>query len=400
MLSNQILMSRIRTSIVLACYCLLLFLGFDFIYSTFAFGVSGEVRDTPFRTQDARYSHDLTPNFEGFDTWGLARYKFYTNSLGFRDASTRTVSLKPSTYRTLLIGDSFTEGVGVPFEQSFAGLLVSAGQRQHNRIEFLDAGVVSYSPVIYYKKIKTLLAAGLAFDEVVVFLDLSDITDEATSYFCFDDDPKYDAYKVNCPAPGAPRQLSIPLAPPPTFRGRLKAHFVVTARSLAMFNSWTDSLRGLHKQFAVYRSLRADWTIPTMEVGHKYDPLGIEGGIARARNNMQALADLLAAHHIPLTVALYPWPPQLELNDRNSRQRAIWREFCAKNCKSFIDLFPVFFAFKDAHQDWYERLFVEGDVHYSAEGNRLVYQNVADRLLNNPTGQPAADAESRAKESR
>ncbi len=377
-------MSRARTALFVACYCLALFLTFDFIYSTF---VLGATKDPPFRVQDARYSHDLLPNFSGFDSWGVTRYPFFTNSLGFRDASVRSVPLKANIYRTLLIGDSFTEGVGVPFEQSFAGLLARAGVQQKDPIEFLDAGVVSYSPVLYYKKIKTLLASGLNFDEVVVFIDLSDITDEATSYFCFDDDAKYDQYKVGCEPPDTPPRLRE--RPRKLIRDWLNTHFVVTTRSLALFNSWTDTVRGMHKDYAVHRSFRADWTLPHVDLGHRLDPLGVEGGITRARHNMQALADLLAARHIPLTVVVYPWPPQLELNDRNSRQRVIWRDFCKVNCRQFIDLFPPFFAFKDAHPDWYERLFVEGDVHYAAEGNQLVFDNVKGDLLNREGGNQA-----------
>ena len=376
-------MSRARTCLLVACYCLFLFIAFDFIYSTF---VLGAARDPMFRVQDARYSHDLLPNFSGFDSWGVTRYPFFTNSLGFRDAAVRTVPLQSQTWRMLLIGDSFTEGMGAPFEQSFAGLLARAGLEQKNGIEFLDAGVVSYSPVIYYKKIKTLIASGLKFDEVVVFVDLSDITDEATNYFCIDDDPKYQAYKVGCEPSDAPQRLGERITEP--LRDFLNTHFVVTARSLALFNSWTDTLRDLHKDYAVHRSYRADWTMADIDLGHRLDPLGVEGGIARARNNMLALADMLAARHIPLTVVVYPWPPQLDLNDRNSRQSTIWRDFCKTNCRQFIDLFPPFFAFKDAHPDWYERLFVEGDVHYSAEGNRLVFDNVAGQLLNR--GSPKA----------
>jgi hypothetical protein len=379
-------MSRARTALFVACYCIALFLAFDFIYSTF---VLGAARDPMFRLQDARYSHDLLPNFSGFDSWGVTRYPFFTNSLGFRDASVRSVPLQSQTYRTLLIGDSFTEGMGVPFEQSFAGLLASAGLAQPSRIEFLDAAVVSYSPVLYYKKIKALIGAGLVFDEVVVFVDLSDISDEATNYFCFDDDPRYRAYKVGCEPPDTPPRLGV--RPKEPLRDLLKDHFVVTARSLALLNSWTDTLRGLHKDYAIHRSYRADWTIANIDVGHRFDPLGVEGGIARARNNMQALADMLAAHHIPLTVVVYPWPPQLELNDRGSRQSLIWRDFCRTHCRQFIDLFPPFFAFKDAHPDWYERLFVEGDVHYSAEGNRLVFDNVKDQLLNRARADGAAE---------
>jgi len=369
-------MSFLKSGIALACYSFFLWLAFDFTYSTL---LHVESIKQPFRTYDARYSHGLMPNFDGFAIWGAQSYRFLTNSLGFRDGSVRNVPLKSPVQRILLIGDSFTEAIGVSFEDSFAGMLYRAGQERSDKIEFLNAGVLSYSPVLYYKKIKTLLAGGLTFDEVVVFSDLSDVEDEATTYFCFDDDPQYDVYKANCPAADGP-----PQPPPSTFRGKLRAYFVVTGRSLDMLKGWLDSIQGAqaHKQFAIHKiGARSAWTIPTIDVKSRFEPLGIEGGIARSCKNMQLLADLLAEQHIPLTIIVYPWPPQLEFNDRHSRQVALWREFCAKNCKSFIDLFPVFFAFKDAHWDWYERLFIEGDVHYTPQGNRLVFQAVAQRLL-------------------
>jgi len=62
----------------------------------------------------------------------------------------------------------------------------------------------------------------------------------------------------------------------------------------------------------------------------------------------------------------------------------IWREFCEKNCKAFIDMFPDVFAAKDAHPDWYERYFIFGDDHYSAEGNKLLFQALEKRLLPAP----------------
>jgi hypothetical protein len=96
---------------------------------------------------------------------------------------------------------------------------------------------------------------------------------------------------------------------------------------------------------------------------------------------MQALADMLKGRGIALTIVVYPWPLQLAESDRNSRQAAIWRRFCVANCKAFIDLFPPFFAEKDAHADWYTRLFIYGDTHFSPAGNALVYREVAKHVL-------------------
>jgi hypothetical protein len=121
--------------------------------------------------------------------------------------------------------------------------------------------------------------------------------------------------------------------------------------------------------------------MPSVSVSSFFAPLGIEGGIARSQQNMQKLADLLAKRGIPLTVAVYPWPMQLANDDRESRQVTIWRDFCANNCKGFINVFPAFFKEKDAHEDWYERLFIDGDIHFSAEGNKVMFRELAQHLL-------------------
>jgi hypothetical protein len=96
---------------------------------------------------------------------------------------------------------------------------------------------------------------------------------------------------------------------------------------------------------------------------------------------MQALADLLKSHGIPLTVVVYPWPALIARYDPDNRQVAMWRDFCAKNCKAFVNLFPTFVAAGQAHDDWYERLFISGDFHFSVGGHRLVFDEMAKRLF-------------------
>src|SRR5204863_303284 len=95
-------------------------------------------------------------------------------------------------------------------------------------------------------------------------------------------------------------------------------------------------------------------------------------------------------------IVVYPWPNQLLNDDRESRQVAIWRDFCVKNCKQFIDAFPAFFAEKDAHQDWYDRLFINMDIHFSAGGHALMFREIADRLL--PKRENAGRIERRLRE--
>jgi hypothetical protein len=352
-------------------YCLALFFVFDFAYSSLTMG---EETQRGARVAQPIYNHGLATNFDGYDVWGELRYRLITNSLGFKDASVREVPLKSSSRRVLLIGDSFTEGIGMSFEDSFAGMLYRAGQERSQKIEFLNAGVVSYSPSIYYKKIKFLLDVGLQLDEVVLFSDTSDVTDEATSYFCIDDDPKYRKYCTSA-------EGSAQLEAPPKAPNFLIDRFVVTNRVRIYIKRSIQSLLGNRRRSINADHARIGWTIAGLDVSSDNQPLGVGGGIARSLQNMRALSDLLAARNIPLTIVVYPWAQQIAQGDRDSRQVSLWRNFCEGRCKMFINLFPDFFAAADLDKNWYEHLFILGDDHFSAAGNRFMFREVARYLL-------------------
>jgi hypothetical protein len=371
-LSAYFTLKRVVVSSSVLGYCLVLFLAFDFAYSTFT---SGRENEHPARIANPIYDHGLAANFEGHDVWGEMRYRLITNSLGFRDGSVRKVPLKSDSRRILLIGDSFTEGIGMSFEDSFAGQLYHAGQQRSEKIEFLNAGVVSYSPSIYYKKIKYLIESGLQFDEVVLLSDPSDVTDEAISYFCIDDDPKY---RAHCTAAEGSMQ---PAVAPPKKLDFFIDRFVTTNRLRIFIARSIQSFLGIQRRSINTDHSRIGWVIPGLDVSNDYQPLGVEGGIARSLQNMRALSDLLAARNIPLTIVVYPWAQQIAQGDRDSRQASLWRDFCPGRCKAFINLFPVFFAAADADKDWYEHLYIVGDDHYSAAGNRFMFQQLARHLL-------------------
>jgi hypothetical protein len=357
--------------VLFALYCFALLFAFDVIYSNFIY-IERTSRAGP-AVRNSEFDHALAPTFAGYDSFGPLTYPVYTNSLGFRDLSSRTVPLRSESHRVLLIGDSFTEGTGISFEQTFAGLLVRAGREKSPPIEVLDAAVRSYSPVLYYKKIKYLLESGLQFDELVVFSDISDVRDEASFYFCFDEDPTYRAY---CGYRVA--------APAATKKGFLEKNFVVSnsVRSAikTAIHDWRHPLDADGRvRFTIGLNPYGRWTLPGFD--GEMLPLGAEGGVARSVANMQKLATLVSRHKIPMTIVVYPWPHQLFYDDRNSRQVSLWQDFCRTNCKRFINVFPAFFAEKERHEDWYDLLFINKDVHFSAGGHALMFREIADPLL-------------------
>ena len=52
--------------------------------------------------------------------------------MGFRDSDTKIINKRKNKYRIILMGDSFTEGLGVNWEDSFAGILSDQAKNKNN----------------------------------------------------------------------------------------------------------------------------------------------------------------------------------------------------------------------------------------------------------------------------
>ena len=102
---------------------------------------------------------------------------FTTNSLGLRDRE-YPPSKPEGVFRILMLGDSFTEGAGLPIEETVA----KRAERLLNATcsgayEVVNAGTGSYSPILEYLQLKRL---GLALepDLVVLNFDMTDVHDD------------------------------------------------------------------------------------------------------------------------------------------------------------------------------------------------------------------------------
>lgn len=330
------------------------------------------------RIRDPHYTHGLKPNFDGFDAWGSNNVRIFTNSLGFRDGATRDVPMTTNRRRVVFIGDSFAESLGVPYEQSFIGLFAQALPA----IDVLNAGVSSYAPSVYFEKLKYFLDAGLKFDEAIVYIDISDIQDEAILY-------SYDKNGVlqiglfqtgadACsPAPRAPLQRPEKrwwenVSYIGEFLGQMR-YSAQLARTIEL-----ASFEDLSRSRAVYSRdyARPSWTYS--DDSSCYGALGIEASIDKAKRQMDRLYELLASRGVALSVGVYPWPQQLLYDKVDSRQARLWREWCAGKCRRFFDHFPDFFEHKSQEPDFIRSLYFWGDFHLNARGNQLLARRLIE----------------------
>ncbi|TKB81552.1 MAG: hypothetical protein E8D45_01820 [Nitrospira sp.] len=321
-----------------------------------------------YRVRSAIYHHDLARNHETLGMWGLKRYPIKTNSFGFKDREIREIPLQSERRRILLIGDSFTEGIGVRFEETYAGLIAEALKPRN--VEVLNAAVSSYSPAIYYRKTKYLLEdIGLGFDELVVFLDLSDIHDEATFYE-LDQDENVIAVS------DWPEQLisrNQPASDRERFMSVLQNNSVVlrflsalVERTLAQDQEYGACRKMDKAALAAMTNLeRSLWTINDT-VFEKYGKAGLE----KARGNMDRLLTLLQRHRKKLTLVVYPWPDQIMNHDLRSKQVKFWKRWTEEKEVPFINLFPAFII-EENPETTIGRYFIPCDMHLNEAGHEF-----------------------------
>ena len=326
--------------------------------------------------------HAFRPNCSAVYPWGGSWYEFSTNSLAFRDEKVRVVPLADVKPRILILGDSMTEGM-LPWRESYVGRIAA----HFPQYDFLNGAARSYSPSNYYNVAHFVLSHGYDIDEVIVFIDISDVQDEATFYHDKDasgavSGPQPERYPISW---WARTRMFI--------AGRLflSNHVLESVERFLVGHGFYHLSTGpLGDAFDMERGA---WTYRKVnETANYYDgysPLGVEGGIAREKEKMTRLWQELAGQDIPLSIVVYPHPAQVLHDTVESRQVRMWREWCSGKCKRFISLFPAFLALKDqcppSHPGcWYLNYFVFGDIHYNANGNALAADVVTRSLEETP----------------
>ncbi len=335
---------------------------FTFVYAQFR---PGFYRDhSAFRVRSPIYHHGFQPGVSVDDEyWGPLVASYRIDSLGFRDETVRQVPLCSSAWRVLLIGDSFTEGIGVPYEDTFAGL--AAASLAPSGVEVLNAGAASFSPIIYLRRVRNLVEeVGLCFDHLVVFVDVGDIQDEVT--YAFDEQGNV----VSREARRLREERANRVHGRPFFLRSLAVRRFLDRHTLVLARLYDAADR----LFTRGPRRAALWTVDAQA----FDEYG-EEGLGNARAHMDALAELLARHGIGLTVAVYPWPDHVILGDRDSRQAAFWRAWAAAKGAAFLDYFPLFVGVGDPSET-VRRNFIPGDIHWNAAGHRVIAGPLVEHL--------------------
>lgn len=305
----------------------------------------------------ALYDHDLMPNENSMRVWGNVVYPWRTDRFGFRTGECAPSKPEKDQENIFVIGDSFTEALGSSYERSFAGLMACDAARKGKAL--WNLGVASYSPAIYHRKIQAAVQRlGVKPAEIFVFLDLSDIDDDANVYRVEGD------RVVRAGTAIIPIDANGQAPPPASDLGTFILENFMTGRFVH------DLYLTVSLQFV--RSVgkpRARWTVA---------PALLESwgrrGLEVAGANLDRIVDLCREWNCRLTLVVYPWLDTVVEGDRDSIQVRHWRDWAAARDVRFIDGFAPFFS--EPAEAVLRKYYIAGDVHFTELGNRLLYEEV------------------------
>ena len=334
--------------------------------------------------KDYKYTFKKSANFNSQYYGNI--YKVSTNDLGFRDESSRPLNRNEKF--SIVIGDSFVEGVGLEYDDTLVGKLNKNSSNLKEKIRFLNAGVSSYSSYIYLKKIKTILDDNpdLKIKDVIVMLDKSDVLD--------------DEMYLNRP--------NIFKNTKGKFIHKRKEDFFVDLQDLSfwrfytkqtisgkMIKIFTDILENffsnLNKRISLSKKLnKSFFQITDLEImaiksinNRPYIKNWFVGAgwenkakknIIFSIENLKILKDYLDKKNINLIVVLYPWSFEIEDEEARDRYLDFIIPLLENNKIKTLSVYDEFL--KENIYKTIGKNFIYNDVHFNGSG----YKIIADRI--------------------
>ena len=331
----------------------------------------------------ARYDHKFT----------FKDYTINTNNLGFRDKEIRTLN-KDKNY-SLVIGDSFVEGVALEYDDTLTAILNNRlNSDEFDKFEFLNAGVSSYSPYIYMKKVKNILKTNkwLKVKSVVILYDKSDLADNTAFY-----------NKPN----------SFPIKKK-IFINRKKEKLINDFKKLRFDSIFTEqtiigifvreivgeSIENLIRYTKFYLKAYNFYNVNFFNVTKSqinsmyasdfqrlqsffYEPKWENEGkksIDFAFENFKNLELFLEKKGIKLIIVIYPWP--FELLDVNVREKYL-NYINIKFNESDINDLIIYDKFLEGKiSDNISKFYIPKDVHFNKQGNKILSNEIFKEILN------------------
>lgn len=319
--------------------------------------------DTGMGTTHSVYHHDIKKNYITHSAgWGKKKFSFCSDIHGFRNDCINNNNSK--IFDIGIIGDSQTVGFGLSYDEMFSTLI--SKKLKNKRIANLSSS--SYSSAIYYSKINYLISNGYKFNEIIVFVDLSDFHDDFVRY-------KLDGDKIlGKHIIWGDENYSIT----EKFLFFLEKRFKVTNYLIVTTDNFLIT-KGIKEKKIPYWILNNPRSTITYNYNKKWylEEENLQAILDNSLSNMEKLHSLLEKNNIPLSIAVFPHPATLKFDIAENLHLKTWKNFCEQRCKTFFNIMTPFFKIKETigFRDLYFQYYIDGDLHFNENGNKIIAES-------------------------
>ncbi len=310
------------------------------------------------------YHHTLRENIVySSNVSFIGTYELCTNNFGFKSKCNQ---VDKKDYQFAFIGDSFTEGTPIEYDDTFVGLF-----SEKTGYKTANLGIASYSPKIYLSKLNFLINEGFKFNHVIIFIDISDFYDD-TNFYSINEElivSQKNSRKKSLKRKKFLRK-NFPLT---NFYMYVLRKYKIKENKLIQIPKDTMPI------FNEKTNLKAKWTYSKTDKLEGYE-IGISEGNKNMTEQMIKLYDILKKNNIDMSLAIYPWPHQLNNDVEDSIHVKIWEDFCKKRCENFINYFPIFFdkMNKSSYLETYNKYYFQNDPHFNKEGHKVLANKLVE----------------------
>jgi len=351
----------IQLSILLVSFLLI-----DFLFGNFFFNkkLKNNVYDI---NKSFLYNFKKNLDIKNYN-YGNKNYRLCTNNLGaIDDCYKKNITTKKIDY--VFIGDSFVEGLGVEFKDTFFGLL----KNKYPNKQFLNLAVSGYSTSIYYNKLKYFYEDGFKFSEIYIFLDTSDIFDEIYRYKGIDEKISLNLNndQINDLLDGKKKLIK-------NIYNNLPGTFL-------LISLVTDLLSKLSFIENNYIDLMINHNFGKWSYGQSnlYSKKAVNESLKKNSNYVSKIIEITKKNKSNVTFVLYPWPGHIFQEKTNNRYNNYWTNFFSNKDISLINLNLEIFDLleKNTPREIILKYYIHGDIHFNLTGHNLIFKNL-DKILN------------------
>ena len=365
------MLSKFKKSSLVFLFTLILFGITDFIFSNFIYKKKINIRYDCYEYIDHNLNgeyfldYKLQKNCTAFEKQRtVSLYKVITDENGYRYSGKERSSIKENI---VFLGDSFTYGLSVEYENSFPGII----EKNIDNYNYYNLGVPSYGIQKYFYTLNEFLKNNKVA-KIFLILDFTDVFDASQRWIQLD--------AIRTPVLISKKTTSEISNWKKFKRSNFKGTMILIynlRKLLREIKLLYKKNMGLFKKNEVSSSKYAFFTYkkPTSNLIQKKD---IKNGIKVIEKNFSIISNISKKNNSELYLVIYPWPETLEFGQALFNWENFAHDLCDKNnCKKLINLFDDFRVVKKKYKNWRDLIYINEDVHLKRYGNQII----ADRII-------------------